>query len=56
MPAIGIDAANHHLVTKHKVEVDFVCRNLNLPVATGYAGQHQDAIFPHRLHGIEHDS
>ena len=51
--AIGIHRSNHHFVAEHKLEIDLVCRDLDLAVATGDARQHQHPILSERPHALE---
>src|SRR5262249_53794302 len=51
--AIGVDGADHDLVAEDELEIQPVGRNLDLAVAAGDAGQHEDTVLAERLHAVE---
>src|SRR5437773_8585317 len=51
---VGVHRANHHLVTKHKLQVDLVCRYFDRAVAAGHAGKDEYAVLTQCLHALEH--
>src|SRR5215207_4245985 len=50
-----VDAPDHDLVAQHEALVDHVRVDLCLPIASGDADQHQDAVLAERLGGLEHE-
>src|SRR5687768_4425284 len=52
---IRVHRTEHYLVAEDELEIDFIGRNLNFPVAAGHARKNKDTVFRQALHRVKDD-